>query len=140
MTKRELVIGVSERLGYTQNEVAGVVQATLDTITESLAAGQRLEIRNFGVFEVKVRDARIGRNPRTGQEVPITQKNVATFKPGKALKERVQEGKPAVVLPQRTREPAPAGETAESRPSHTEIASQQSSSWSPVGEDDPDRA
>lgn len=90
MTKRELVIEIAERLGYTQNEVADVVQKTLDTITECLAEGQRLEIRNFGVFEVKKRDARIGRNPRTGQEVPIEQKRVASFKPGKALKERVQ--------------------------------------------------
>lgn len=91
MTKRELVIDVAERLGYTQNEVANVVQATLDAITESLVAGHRIEVRNFGVFEVKKRDARIGRNPRTGQEVPISEKRVATFKAGKALKERVEK-------------------------------------------------
>jgi nucleoid DNA-binding protein len=90
VTKRELVIDVAERLGYTQNEVANVVQASLDAITECLANGQRIEIRNFGVFEIKTRDARIGRNPRTGQEVPISEKRVATFKPGKALKERVE--------------------------------------------------
>ena len=90
MTKRELVVAVAERLGYTQNEVASVVQAALDTVTECLAEGQRLEIRNFGVFEVKKRDARIGRNPRTGQEVSIAEKLVATFKPGKALKEYVE--------------------------------------------------
>lgn len=90
MTKRELVIAVAERLGYTQNEVAQVVQAALDTITECLAEGQRLEVRNFGVFELKKRDARIGRNPRTGQEVSIGEKCVATFKPGKALKEFVE--------------------------------------------------
>lgn len=90
MTKRELVIAVSERLGFTQNEVSNIVQATLDAITECLAEGQRLEIRNFGVFEVKKRDARMGRNPRTGQEVSISEKRVATFKPGKALKEYVE--------------------------------------------------
>lgn len=90
MTKRELVIAVAERLGYTQNEVSNVVQTTLDAITECLAEGQRLEIRNFGVFEIKKRDARTGRNPRTGQEVSITEKRVATFKPGKALKEYVE--------------------------------------------------
>jgi integration host factor subunit beta len=61
-------------------------------ISECLSEGQRLEIRNFGVFEVKVRDARMGRNPRTGEEVPISEKRVATFKPGKALKEWVQTG------------------------------------------------
>ncbi|GMU92237.1 MAG: hypothetical protein AMXMBFR4_12950 [Candidatus Hydrogenedentota bacterium] len=91
MTKRELVIDVAEKLGYTQNQVSDVVQAMLDAIVASLADGQRLEIRNFGVFEVKTRDARIGRNPRTGEEVPISQKRVATFKPGKALKEYVQD-------------------------------------------------
>lgn len=92
MTKRELVIDVAERLGYTQNEVSEVVQAALDTITEALAEGNRLEIRNFGVFEIKVRDARIGRNPRTGDSVPISEKRVAVFKPGKALKELVEKG------------------------------------------------
>lgn len=91
MTKRELVIDVAERLGYTQNEVSAVLQVTLDSITESLAHGNRLEIRNFGVFELKVREARIGRNPRTGAAVPIEEKRVAVFKPGKALKERVEQ-------------------------------------------------
>jgi integration host factor subunit beta len=105
VTKRELVIEIAERLGYTQNEVADVVQQTLDTITECLAEGHRLEIRNFGVFEVKKRDARIGRNPRTGQEVPIEQKRVASFKPGKGLKERVQ----STVL---TEAPAPGSEAS----------------------------
>ncbi len=92
MTKRELVVAVAERLGYTQDEVSSVVQATLDAITECLRDGHRLEIRNFGVFEVKKRDARTGRNPRTGEEVSIAEKKVASFKPGKALKEYV-EGK-----------------------------------------------
>ena len=90
MTKRELVIDVAEKTGYTQNEVSAVVQSTLDAIVDSLVEGQRLEIRNFGVFEVKTRDARVGRNPRTGEEVPIAQKRVATFKPGKALKNLTQ--------------------------------------------------
>lgn len=93
MTKRELVIEVAERLGYTQSEVADIVQTTLDAITRALADGDRLEIRNFGVFEVKRRDARVGRNPRTGHEVPIERKRVASFKPGKALKELVQTGR-----------------------------------------------
>ena len=92
MTKRELVIQISESMGYTQNEVSNVVQTMLDSIIDSLAEGDRLEIRNFGVFEVKERDARLGRNPRTGQEVPIRGKRVASFKPGKLLKQRVQDG------------------------------------------------
>jgi nucleoid DNA-binding protein len=90
VTKRELVVDVAERLGYTQNEVSDVVQATLDAVVALLSEGKRLEIRNFGVFELRTRDARIGRNPRTGEEVPIAAKRVGTFKPGKALKELVQ--------------------------------------------------
>ena len=126
MTKRELVIEVAERLGYTQNEVAGVVQCALDAIAESLATGQRLEIRNFGVFEVKSRDARIGRNPRTGEEVPIARKNVATFKPGKALKERVQEGDPGgAPVPQQTHSAVRASSEVRPKPElavpHVEI-------------------
>lgn len=93
MTKRELVIEVAEQLGFTQNEVASIVQTTLDTITQSLSEGQRLELRNFGVFDVKTRDPRVGRNPRTGQEVQIAAKRVPGFKPGKALKEYVQTGR-----------------------------------------------
>lgn len=89
MTKRELVIDVAERLGFTQNEVAAVVQSTLDSILEALAQGDRLEIRNFGVFETKRRNARTGRNPRTGDAVPIQRKRVVSFKPGKAIKEMV---------------------------------------------------
>lgn len=95
MTKRELVIQVANRLGMTQNEVADVVQTMFDTVTETLVEGNRLEIRNFGVFEVKSRDARIGRNPRTGEEVPIAGKRVASFKPGKVLKGWVQNGSEA---------------------------------------------
>ena len=94
MTKRELVIQVAEKLGMTQHEVAEVVQTMFDTVTDTLVEGNRLEIRNFGVFEVKKRDARVGRNPRTGDEVPIPQKSVAFFKPGKVLKQMVQDGIP----------------------------------------------
>jgi integration host factor subunit beta len=116
VTKRELVIKIAEQLGYTQNEVALVIQRTLDTITESLAGGYRLEIRNFGVFEVKQRDARMGRNPRTGQEVPISHKRVASFKPGKALKEQVQAtvGGQAQPAPEASPAQPPAEEAPES--------------------------
>lgn len=107
MTKRELVIEVAERLGYTQNEVAAVVQTALDTIVDSLVEGDRLEVRDFGVFEVKSRGARTGRNPRTGDEVHIEEKRVATFKPGKALKDHVQNGRVTAQSDGRA-EPAPA--------------------------------
>jgi len=90
VTKRELVISVADKLGFTQSDVAAVVQCLLDCITEALAQGKRLEIRNFGIFEIKRREARMGRNPRTGEQVPIPEKRVATFKPGKALKEIIE--------------------------------------------------
>ena len=92
MTKRELVMEVASKLGFPQNEVSSVVQATLDEIISALQDGQRLEIRNFGIFEVKTRDARMGRNPRTGEDVPIAEKRIATFKPGRVLKEWVESG------------------------------------------------
>lgn len=99
MTKRQLVINVADQLGITQNEVSDVIQTTLETITEALSEGDRLEIRNFGVFEVKVRYARQGRNPRTGESVPIAEKRVPIFKPGKALKEWVEQADPDATAP-----------------------------------------
>ncbi len=92
MTKRDLVILVARQLGVKQNEVSSIVQEMLDTVTHALVDGDRVEVRNFGVFEVKQRDSRLGRNPRTGEEVPIPEKRVASFRPGKALKEWVQAG------------------------------------------------
>ena len=83
MTKRELVIEVAKQLGFTQNDVARVIQTSFDVITDSLADGKRLEIRNFGVFEVKRRAPRKARNPRTGDDVFVPEKFVVTFKPGK---------------------------------------------------------
>jgi len=85
--KRDLAIRVVEKLGHSHNEVSAIVQATLDEVAKALAEGQRLEIRNFGVFEVKRRQPRRGRNPRTGAEVRIPEKRVVAFKPGKALRE-----------------------------------------------------
>jgi len=92
VTKRELVSQVAEQLGYTQKEVANVVQGMLDTVIESLADGERLELRNFGVFEVKLREPRTCRNPRTGETVEIGEQKIVAFRPGKALKEWVQTG------------------------------------------------
>ena len=69
MTKRDLVINISEETGMVQQEVLQVVQCTLDHISNAVAKGTTVELRNFGVFEVKVRKARIGRNPnRAGKE------------------------------------------------------------------------
>lgn len=94
MTKRELVIRVANQLGMTQSEVSRVVETTFDSITRVLAQGQRWELRDFGVFEVKTRASRIGRNPRTGDQVPVPERKVVTFRPGKKMKELVGDGLP----------------------------------------------
>ena len=89
MTKRELVIRVANKLGMTQSDVSKIIEGTFDTISQSLASGQRWELRDFGVFEVKTRASRIGRNPRTGAQVPVPERRVVTFRPGKRMKELV---------------------------------------------------
>jgi DNA-binding protein HU-beta/integration host factor subunit alpha len=90
MTKRDLVIRISEETGQAQQQVLQVVQRTLDLIAEGLAARDTVELRNFGVFEVKVRKARIGRNPnRPEKDVAIPQRAVVKFKPGKEMREGV---------------------------------------------------
>ena len=92
MTKRELVIRVANKLGMTQSDVSKIIEGTFDTISHSLASGQRWELRDFGVFEVKTRASRIGRNPRTGDQVPVPERRVVTFRPGKRMKELVADG------------------------------------------------
>ena len=99
MIKRELVNDVSARLRVTQQQTASVVQNTLDVIAEFLVAGHRIEIRNFGVFEVRRREPRRARNPRTGAQVLIGAKFIPAFKPGKALKVWVQAGSRHSELP-----------------------------------------
>ena len=90
MTKRDLVIRISEETGQVQQKVLEVVQRTLDHISSALAEGKTVELRNFGVFEVKVRKARIGRNPNQPEtDVPIPQRAVVKFKPGKEMREAV---------------------------------------------------
>ena len=87
VTKRELVIRVANQLGMTQSEVAKIIEGALDMISHSLAEGHRWELRDFGVLEVKKRAARIGRNPRTGDQVPVPERKVVTYRPGKRMKE-----------------------------------------------------
>ena len=92
MTKREIVMKISSETGLTQVEVKRVVQRTFDLIVDALTSGDKVELRNFGVFQVKRRKKRLGRNPNKPEEViPIPEKNVPDFKPGKIMKERVQQ-------------------------------------------------
>ncbi len=90
MTKKDIVAKVAEQSGVKQIDVKKVVQKTLDCVMESLIAGQTVELRNFGVFKVKSRKGRTGRNPRTGQEVPVPPRRVVVFKPGLEMKKRVK--------------------------------------------------
>jgi nucleoid DNA-binding protein len=89
VTKKEIVKAISEQIGLTQLKTKEIVQKTFDAIVETLVEERRIELRNFGVFEVKKRAARKARNPRTGERVDVAEKYVVTFKPGKEMEERV---------------------------------------------------
>ena len=91
MTKKEIVRTISEEIGLTQLQTKDIVQKTFDAIVEALVRERRIELRNFGVFEVKQRAARKARNPRTGNKVFVPEKFVVTFKPGKEMEARVRE-------------------------------------------------
>ena len=90
MTKKEIVKEISEALGMTQLKTKEIVQKTFDAIVKTLVEDGRIELRNFGVFEVKKRAARKARNPRTGDKVFVPEKFVVTFKPGKEMEEKVR--------------------------------------------------
>ncbi len=108
MTKRDLVIRISNETGLVQQQVLDIVQKTLNYIAEAVSKGEKVELRNFGVFEIKVRKARVGRTPnKPGTDVPIPQRSVVKFKPGKEMREAVSEWK-VVIKPS----PAPATDSA----------------------------
>ena len=90
VTKKEIAMKIAEETGIKQIYVKKVVQKTFDNIVGALMQGQTIELRNFGVFKVRVRKGRMGRNPRTGDAVPIPDKKVVTFKPGLVMKEKVK--------------------------------------------------
>jgi nucleoid DNA-binding protein len=90
MTKRDLVIRISNETGLVQQQVLDVVQKTLDHIRDAVAHGKKVELRNFGVFEVKIRKARVGRNPNAPEaDVKIPSRAVVKFKPGKEMRAEV---------------------------------------------------
>src|SRR5579884_3503642 len=100
VTKKEIVKQISDRIGLTQLKTKEIVQQTFDAIVDTLITERRIELRNFGVFEVKERKPRKARNPRTGEKVDVPSKFVVTFKPGKEMEEKVrqlQAGKGAAV-------------------------------------------
>lgn len=90
MTKKDIVMKIALDADIKQIDVKKVVQMTFDIITDALASGQKIELRNFGVFKTKSRKARMGRNPRTGVQVPVQPKRVAIFRPGLVMKAKVK--------------------------------------------------
>lgn len=90
MTKKDIVKTISEETGMPQLKTGLVVQKTFDAIIDALSTHGRIELRNFGVFEVKKRAARRARNPRTGDKVTVPEKHVVTFRPGKEMEARVK--------------------------------------------------
>jgi nucleoid DNA-binding protein len=98
MTKRDLVVRIASENNLPQIDVTSVVQKTLDYIADELAAGRTVELRNFGVFECKVRKSRKGRNPNKPQnEVIIPERVVVKFRSGKELKDRVEQINPSTL-------------------------------------------
>ena len=93
MNKAELVAAVAEKAGLSKKDSDKAVSAVLDVIAEELAKGGKVQLVGFGSFESKVRNARIGRNPRTKQEIEIPASRVPVFKAGKALKDVVAKSK-----------------------------------------------
>src|SRR5919108_2618047 len=109
MTKRDLVVRISNETGIVQQSVLEIVQKTLDYIAEAVAQGKKVELRNFGVFEVKVRKARIGRNPNApANDVRIPPRAVVKFKPGKEMREAVLKLTPKNGSPADTAAPSTA--------------------------------
>ena len=91
MNKTELVAAVAEKTGMSKKDSEKAVNAAFDSITEALAAGEKVQLVGFGAFEVKERNARIGRNPKTKESIEIPASRVASFKVGKALKDAVSK-------------------------------------------------
>ena len=91
MNKTELVAALTEKTGLTKKDAERVINATLDTITASLVAGDRVQLSGFGIFEVKQREARVGRNPRTKEAIEIPASRQPVFKASKSLKDAIAE-------------------------------------------------
>ena len=91
MNKTELIAAVAEKTGLTKKDAERVINATVDTIPASLVAGDKVQVSGFGGFEVKAREARVGRNPRTKETIQIPATRLPVFKASKALKDAVSK-------------------------------------------------
>ena len=91
MNKTELIAAVAEKADLSKKDAEAAITATVDAITEALTQGEKVQLVGFGSFEVKTRAARVGRNPRTGEEIPISEAKLPMFQAGKALKDAVAQ-------------------------------------------------
>ena len=92
LTRMDLSEAVFKQVGLSRNESAELVETVLNHISDALVQGNNVKISSFGTFSVRDKNERIGRNPKTGEEVPITQRRVLTFRPSHLMKERVAAG------------------------------------------------
>lgn len=106
MTKKEIVKHIADKVNETQLKTKEIVRLTFEAIIDTLVTEGRIELRNFGVFEVKQRKPRKARNPRTGERVNVEAKNVVTFQPGKEMEEKVRKEGKIVESKRKTRKPA----------------------------------
>lgn len=90
MTKKDIALRISDGTRLKQADVKIVIQKAFDCMVDALSKGEKIELRNFGVFKVKERRPRVGRNPRTGEVVPVPVRKVVVFKPGLEMKRRVR--------------------------------------------------
>ncbi len=90
MTKKDIILKVSDETNLKQVDVRKVVQKTFDTILQALITGEKIELRNFGVFKIKQRKGRMGRNPRTNQTIPVPPRKVIVFRPGLEMKQKIK--------------------------------------------------
>jgi len=118
VTKKDIVRTIAEQIDLPQLRTKELVQKTFDALIDALVKEGRIELRNFGVFQIKRREARMARNPRTGEKVPVQAKSVVTFKPGKEMEARVRELDREMI----DRARAEATPVAEARPAPTDIS------------------
>ncbi len=92
LTRMDLADAVHEEVGLSRNESADLVESVLTQMSDALASGDSVKISSFGTFSIRDKAARIGRNPKTGEEVPITPRRVLSFRPSHLMKDRVAAG------------------------------------------------
>ena len=92
LTRMDLSEAVFREVGLSRNESADLVETVFELMSSALVRGEQVKISSFGTFSVRDKNARVGRNPKTGEEVPITPRRVLTFRPSHLMKERVAAG------------------------------------------------